>query len=87
MPLIIATLEQSLESAYKKNVPNATADQLAQITQMATDISVAIDAYIRSATVTASGTAETAIPVQVVPATGTGATTAPGAVTVIGGLT
>jgi hypothetical protein len=87
MTLIITVLEQELEQAYLKNVPHATTDQRAQITQMATDISNAIDAYIRSATVISEGTVASAIPVQVVPATGTGATTSTGIVSVTGVLT
>lgn len=48
MPLVPATLQTAIEDAYKANVPNATADQLAQISAMASAISIGIDTYIKS---------------------------------------
>ena len=74
MPLVVTTLETALENIYLANVPNADAAQKAQAKTMATAMAAAIDAYIRSATVTVPA----GVAVQVVVPPGTGATIAPG---------
>lgn len=79
MALVVSVLQTSLENAFKANVPDATQEQSSQITAMANAMAVAIDAYIKSGVVTIP----LGVPVQTVPATGAGATTAPaiGAIT------
>lgn len=72
MALVLITLETAIKNAFTVNVPNATAQQTAQINALSLALATAIDTYIKSATVTVP-----IIPVQVVPASGTGATTLP----------
>ncbi len=68
MPLNKAGLEQELKAIFEAEGNDAAS--------VAADMATAIDNYVKTATVTT--TVAPGILVQVVPATGTGATTGPG---------
>ena len=73
MPLVKQTLEASILAAFKKSfAETANPDDVQQ--QLATDLSDAIDAFVRSGTVTIP----LGVPVVALPPSGAGATTAPG---------
>lgn len=52
MALVKATLKAALINVFKANLTNPTDEQTAQINTMADGITNAVDAYIKSATVT-----------------------------------
>lgn len=76
MALVLITLETAIKNAFTVNVPNATAQQTAQINALSLALATAIDTYIKSATITVA----TGIPVATAgtAVAQTGATTAPG---------
>jgi hypothetical protein len=83
MPLIPVTLQQQLSAAFKKQLADKSSKPEVALETLSLDIATAIDAYIRTATVTVTGTnapgqlivgASPAGPVS-------GATTSPGIVT------
>jgi hypothetical protein len=76
MALVPTVLKTAIKNALLANCPNPNTEQSSQINTLATSLATAIDAYIKSATVT--------VPSGVLVATTgtavaqTGATTAPG---------
>lgn len=83
MPLVVPTLQQQLAAAFKKQLADKNSKPEVALETLSLDIATAIDAYIRTATVTVTGTnaagqfivgASPAGPVS-------GATTSPGIVT------
>ena len=52
MPLVKSTLVTELEAVFNANVSDPTTEQSEQINAMANSLANAIDAYIKSATVT-----------------------------------
>jgi hypothetical protein len=82
MALVIPTLQQQLAAAFKKQLTDKTSKPEVAIEILALDIATAVDAYIKTATVTVTGVNS---PGQLVvtagtPAAQTGATTTPGVV-------
>ena len=78
MALSAPTLSAAIKAGLLAN-PDAAAVDNAALTALCDEIAAAVVAHIQAAAVV---TVAAPIPVQVVPATGTGATTAPGGGTV-----
>jgi hypothetical protein len=84
MALVPVTLQQQLSAAFKKQLADKSSKPEVALETLSLDIATAIDAYIRTATVTVTGTNA---PGQVIagagggPAPVVGSTTTPGVVT------
>lgn len=83
MPLAVPTLQQQLVAAFKKQLNDKSSKPEVALETLSLDIATAIDAYIRTATVTVTGTnAPGQLVVGASPAGPiSGTTTSPGVVT------
>lgn len=83
MPLVVPTLQQQLAAAFKKQLADKNSKPEVALETLSLDIATAIDAYIRTATVTVTGTNAAGQTAVVASPTGPlpGTTTSPGVVT------